>query len=112
MNKNIHVKNKFMKIPEIIKLARKRDDLSQVEFARKLGKTQALISKYEKGDVMPPGDVLQKCQDMIGMHKSSERTEDISAEELGKTVINNLNSKKAAKLRKALYVLLCATKGN
>jgi len=34
--------------------------VNQDKFARKLAITQPMVSKYEKGEVIPPGDILLK----------------------------------------------------
>lgn len=33
-------------------------DLNQKEFAKKLGITQPMVSKYEKGETIPPAQIL------------------------------------------------------
>lgn len=33
-------------------------DLNQKQFAKKLGITQPMVSKYEKGEIIPPAQVL------------------------------------------------------
>lgn len=33
-------------------------DLNQKQFAKKLGITQPMVSKYEKGDIIPPAQIL------------------------------------------------------
>ena len=38
----------------------KRNYLNQDKFARKLAITQSTVSRYEKGEVIPPGDILLK----------------------------------------------------
>ena len=35
-------------------------DLNQNEFGQKLAITQSTVSRYEKGEVIPPGDILLK----------------------------------------------------
>ena len=35
-------------------------DMNQDEFAGKLAITQSTVSRYEKGEVIPPGDILLK----------------------------------------------------
>ncbi len=35
-------------------------DLSQKQFAKKLGITQPMVSKYEKGEIIPPAQILLK----------------------------------------------------
>jgi len=33
-------------------------DLNQKQFAKKLGITQPMVSKYEKGEIIPPAQIL------------------------------------------------------
>jgi len=33
-------------------------DLNQKQFAKKLGITQPMVSKYEKGEIIPPAEIL------------------------------------------------------
>ena len=35
-------------------------DLNQKQFAKKLGITQPMVSKYEKGEIIPPAHILLK----------------------------------------------------
>ena len=35
-------------------------DMNQKQFAKKLGITQPMISKYEKGEIIPPAEILLK----------------------------------------------------
>jgi len=35
-------------------------DLNQKRFAKKLGVTQPMVSKYEKGEIIPPAQILLK----------------------------------------------------
>lgn len=35
-------------------------DMTQKQFAKKLGVTQPMISKYEKGEIIPPAEILLK----------------------------------------------------
>jgi len=35
-------------------------DLNQKQFAKKLGITQPMVSKYEKGGIIPPAQILLK----------------------------------------------------
>ena len=35
-------------------------DMNQNEFGQKLAITQSTVSRYEKGEVIPPGDILLK----------------------------------------------------
>ena len=38
----------------------RRNYLNQDKFAQKLAITQSRVSRYEKGEVIPPGDILLK----------------------------------------------------
>jgi len=44
-----------------------RGDLSQVEFAAKLGVHKDLIGKYERGLSIPGGEILAKMRDVLGV---------------------------------------------
>ena len=33
-------------------------DMNQKQFAKKLGITQPMVSKYEKGEIIPPAEIL------------------------------------------------------
>ncbi|MEZ2416369.1 multiprotein-bridging factor 1 family protein [Luteibacter sp. RCC_6_2] len=50
---------------DIIKQARTKSGLSQGDFGHTLGKSQGVISRYEKGTVTPPGDVLMHCMNIL-----------------------------------------------
>jgi ribosome-binding protein aMBF1 (putative translation factor) len=49
----------------LVRQARIESALSQVEFARKLGKSQAVVSRYEAGNVSPPGEVVMHCMHIL-----------------------------------------------
>lgn len=40
-----------------LRAARRRLKITQLEMARRLGKTQATISKYETGHIVAPADI-------------------------------------------------------
>ena len=40
-------------------------DLTQADFARKLGISQSQLSKYERGVAAPPADVLIRLKEML-----------------------------------------------
>jgi len=54
---NINKKNAGRRIKKIrvINL-----DMNQKQFAKKLGITQPMVSKYEKGKIIPPAQILLK----------------------------------------------------
>lgn len=47
------------KLPSIIRAARGQQ--SQADFAKKIKKTQSLVSKYERGVASPPKTVVEYC---------------------------------------------------
>lgn len=47
------------KLPDIIRAARGQQ--SQADFAKKIKKTQSLVSKYERGVASPPKAVVEYC---------------------------------------------------
>jgi len=40
-------------------------EMNQDEFAKKLGVTQSTVSRYEKGEVIPPADILLKIAKLV-----------------------------------------------
>lgn len=50
----------IMDISKIVKKIRTDNGWTQDELAKKLDKTQAVISRYESGEYTPPGDVLMR----------------------------------------------------
>lgn len=55
---------------ELIRSARKIRSLSQQSFALELGKSQGLVSRYERGLVDPPTDVLMHCMNILSQQAS------------------------------------------
>ncbi|WP_080937509.1 helix-turn-helix domain-containing protein [Burkholderia plantarii] len=45
----------------LVRDARRQLGLNQAKFALLLGKSQAVVSRYEKGRVDPPSDVVMHC---------------------------------------------------
>jgi len=39
--------------------------LSQQEFGIEIGKNQGVVSRYESGEVAPPGDVIMHCMHIL-----------------------------------------------
>ena len=46
---------------DLVGRARRKLGLKQGQFAAKLGKSQGVVSRYEKGEVEPPGEVMMHC---------------------------------------------------
>ena len=51
---------------ELVRKARKLSGLNQARFGDIIGKSQGVVSRYEKGDVAPPGDVTMHCVNILG----------------------------------------------
>jgi ribosome-binding protein aMBF1 (putative translation factor) len=72
----------------LIRQARTESGLSQVNFALRLGKSQAVISRYEAGSVSPPGEVVMHCVHILG---KAPTTHSSAAPHDWKAVIEALN---------------------
>ncbi|TXI48876.1 MAG: helix-turn-helix domain-containing protein [Lysobacter sp.] len=49
------------RLARLVRDARRSIALNQADFARILGKTQSVVSRYEDGSVEPPGSVVMHC---------------------------------------------------
>jgi predicted transcriptional regulator len=90
-----------VKIKDIVRQA--RGDMSQVDFARKIGKSQGLLSKYEAGVVNPPAETIEQCLRMIG---SNGVQTVLSSASLAKRVRAELKGPNFAYARKAITAIL------
>ncbi len=79
-----------------------RGDMSQAAFARLLGKTQGLVSKYESGAVSPPSDTMEKCMEILEMNNGG----DVNIDALVKRVRSELKAPQLAYVRKSIAALL------
>ncbi|TPD60965.1 helix-turn-helix domain-containing protein [Stenotrophomonas maltophilia] len=50
----------------LVKRARVSLGLNQAGFGRLIGRSQGVVSRYEKGLVAPPGDVMMHCMNILG----------------------------------------------
>jgi transcriptional regulator with XRE-family HTH domain len=50
---------------QLVRSARQKTGLSQEVFARVIGRSQAVVSKYESGKVSPPGGVIIHCMNIM-----------------------------------------------
>lgn len=57
-----------MSIALRLKKLRKEKNLNQSEFASLIGTSQANISRYEKGEIIPSSDFLSKIADKLGVN--------------------------------------------
>ena len=53
-------------IAALVRGARRQLGLNQGQFAHELGKSQAVVSRYEQGSVEPPGEVVMRCVHILG----------------------------------------------
>lgn len=88
------------KVRNIIREA--RGNRNQTEFAEFLGKSQGLVSKYERGIVNPPADILEKCMGILQMNNG----DDIDTEILAKRVRSELKAPEFSYARKTIAALL------
>ena len=52
----------------LIQRARHASGVSQANFAKELGKSQGVISRYEQGLVSPPGEIIMQCMHILEKH--------------------------------------------
>lgn len=52
----------------LVQRARRASGLNQADFAKKVGKSQGVVSRYEQGLVSPPGEVLMHCMHILEKH--------------------------------------------
>lgn len=99
---------KMTRTKEIIYLARKHKGLSQKDFSRTINKSQSMISKYESGKAIPPGNILILCQEILedaeGNYDPAREYCDI--EELIQMIRSQANGEKQTKLRQTLKQII------
>lgn len=89
-------------LPELLKKARKIRGLTQAEFGTELGKPQSLVSKYERGAVDPPGQVIIHCVTIVG---GLEQTA-VSSKDIASLIESRLGTPEFDDLRTALVKLI------
>lgn len=82
---------------QIIKLARDKRQEKQRDFAIFIGKSQAMLSKYENKKASPPGDLIILCMNILEEDDDIERL--ISK-------IKHLSGDKYCKHREALHLFI------
>lgn len=63
----------------LVRNARAVTGESQRAFASRLGTSQSLICKYERGDVSPPADLLIHCMNLLRIETKEVTAEDLIA---------------------------------
>jgi transcriptional regulator with XRE-family HTH domain len=87
-------------LPSLIKNARKLRGLTQAKFGAQFGRGQSLVSKYEKGLVEPPGEIIMHCMTIT-------RGEDaMSPQDVARLIEQRLGAPEFAKLRSAIGTLI------
>lgn len=66
-----------MSVGEIIKIARKRKNITQVELANQINKSSRIIQKYESGEITPSIDTLKEISEILGVEQ--EISEEVSS---------------------------------
>jgi len=64
---------------KLVRLVRKNQDMTQVEMSSKLGIDRSVLSRYETGEYMPPGDIIVRCLRLLGIDLVEMVVEDLEA---------------------------------
>lgn len=81
----------------LVRLARERKGLNQTQFGAVIKRPQSLVSKYERGLVEPPGQVVIQCMNIL-----EKKRIDVTPHEIARLIESRLASPSHAKLRLAL----------
>lgn len=92
----------YSDLPSLVRQARRNQ--TQREFAKTIGATQSMVSRYERGVSSPPVGVVNAC--MHQMHTHGETADEMSVEQLASLVINRLGSPEFAAMRVAIAQLI------
>lgn len=92
-------------LADLVRTARKTKGLTQSEFAEELGRAQSLVSKYERGDVEPPGSVVIHCMNIVRPLQPPSSAP-ASATDVARLVESRLSSSGYEALRSALIRLI------
>ncbi|WP_164557922.1 helix-turn-helix transcriptional regulator [Massilia atriviolacea] len=96
-----------MKPKDIVKIALQNSGLSQEDFAKLLGKSQPMLSKYISGRAIPPTDVIILCMNRCGFQLSLE----ISASALADRIRTDFSGTAFADVRAAINQILDSISG-
>lgn len=91
-----------MTVQDLLKKARGK--LNQADFAKRLGKSQPMISKYEKGEASPPIEVINACLEILGGNIAPK--DNISSKDLAKRVQHELADAQFLHTRRAIEAVL------
>lgn len=85
---------------QIVRQARVISQLNQQDFAKSLGKSQGVLSRYENGKVPPPSDVIMHCMNIMNTNSGNSDIDQIIAK------VRSLHGDQYIKVRTALNTLL------
>ena len=91
-----------MEARDIVEAAWQSSGLSQREFARLIGKSQPMLSKYISGMATPPANILILCMNQIGLLQQR----DVSAKRLADRIVRELSGASHAGARQAISHIL------
>lgn len=84
----------------LVRRARRKLKLNQIDFAKEISKTQSVLSRYECGKVTPPQKIIMHCMHILNEGSSSADIEQIV------TKVRALDGEQYVKIREALNTLL------
>jgi transcriptional regulator with XRE-family HTH domain len=87
---------------EIVGKARKFSKLSQTEVGKLVGRTQTVVSKYERGETPVPGEIVIQCMALLGLLENAPP----SADDVAELVRATLKDQGKTELRRALADLV------
>jgi transcriptional regulator with XRE-family HTH domain len=96
----------FASSAEMVLQARLKTGKSQKEFGITLEKDQSLVSRYERGQAMPSGDVIMHCMHIL--NAGNDRPAEIEIEYLLSEIRLRLADPAHSKMRAVLFDLLSA----
>lgn len=87
----------------LVRQARELTDETQVEFAMRMGVSQSLLSKYERGYVAPPSPMLVQCLELLHLVPVK-----VSQEQLLELVRSRLRGEEMAAVRTAIAAVIAS----
>jgi len=85
---------------QIVRQARLLSQLNQEKFAKSLGKSQAVLSRYENDKVIPPSNIIMHCIHIMNNSSDNSDIEQII------TKIRSLDGEQYIEIRAALNTIL------
>lgn len=92
-------------LADLVRTARKTKGMTQTNFAKELGRGQSLVSKYERGEIEPPGSVVIHCMNIVRPVRHPPLLA-VTAIDVARLVESRLSSSEYEELRFALIQLI------